>query len=1075
MSSSDGDPARVTGSPERAPRRWGLRNWRVRSRLIALIAVPTVVAVVLGAVGVGGALSGAAAYGRVGTLADVAGSVTATVGDVASEQAESAAFVGAGRPADRARAVTGAQRRTDAGTGRLRALAAGVDDRYPESTRDRLRRVLFRLDTLPALRSAVTTGRFPAGVTVDRYDTVVTDLLALDDEIAQEGTDPDLSASVRALDALSRSRAALSTQRALLEAALLAGRFEPGGDGSFVRAIAAQDSALEQFRTTAPVAQTQRYDDVVAGPDVDQTSAVRDGVTAGRPPAGGAAAAGGWEASVSGTLAKVGDVESGLVSSISDRAAQLRSEALRQALVIGIIALAVILVVLLATTAVARSLVRPLRALRDGALSVAERRLPDTVARLGREDPDTVDTRVRPIAVHTDDEIGEVARSFDAVHQEAVRAAAGEARRRAQAGALFVTLSRRTQSLVDRQIELIDDLERSEEDADRLESLFRLDHLATRMRRNGENLLVLGGQEPVRRWNRRLPLLEVLRAALSEIEQYPRIDLGEVPDLTLAESAVSDVVHLLAELLDNATAFSSRASRVDVTATALPDGSALVEITDRGIGLTAQECEELDKRLAAPADVDVDASRRMGLYVVGRLAARTGARVWLSPGTPRGVTASVALPAAVLTVSTTGATETGGPALRSGSEGAWIGERFSRAIATPGPGADSWFGAAPLAATEPAPDAPAAAAAPGAAAFVPTASGVTDAGLPRREPGANEVPGTRAADGPGEDRVPSPFPRTDAAQSGRHAIRDSDPAPGTGPEGDPGDGSGDVDRSPEAIRERYAGYQRGRQQGLAGAEPTELLPTTPTAAGADPTERLSTTPPPPGPEPTELLPTTPTPPAAEPTERLPTTPPPAGPEPTERLPTTPTPAGPEPTERLPTTPTPAEPDPTERLPTTSRAAGAAAPENGATAAGAGVAAAGAGVGAAAGPEASTSGRAGAGSGVPAPGVAWGAGPVRLPTAAGSTSAGLPLRAPGANYVPGELPDQADAATGTGGPTGDGATDEAADGRAGRSADGEAGAEPRAERPAWDRSAEAIRQRFAAHQDGRRRGMERTGR
>ncbi len=246
--------------------------------------------------------------------------------------------------------------------------------------------------------------------------------------------------------------------------------------------------------------------------------------------------------------------------------------------------LVVLLLALLLTTVVGRSMVRPLRRLRSGALEVAGVRLPETVRRMSDSDGVGMPLEVEPIDVDSTDEIGEVARAFDQVHREALRLAANEAALRGNVNAMFVNLSRRSQSLVERQIRLIDDLEQGEQDADRLSSLFQMDHLATRMRRNSENLLVLAGHDATRRWNQPVALVDVLRAAVSEIEQYERVTLNVQPGIAVRGHAVNDVVHLLAELAENATSFSSAETPVVVAGHLLSSGGVLLDITDQGVG-----------------------------------------------------------------------------------------------------------------------------------------------------------------------------------------------------------------------------------------------------------------------------------------------------------------------------------------------------------------------------------------------------------------------------------------------------------------------------------------------------------
>ena len=293
----------------------------------------------------------------------------------------------------------------------------------------------------------------------------------------------------------------------------------------------------------------------------------------------------------------------------------------------------------------ARAMSRSMRRLRSAAFDIAENRLPGLVDQLSRNDPGRVDTDVAPIPINTRDEIGEVARAFDQVHREAVRLAAEQALLRGNVNAIFTNLSQRNQGLIQRQLTLITELENNEADPDQLENLFRMDHLATRMRRNGENLLVLAGEEPGRQWNQPVPLVDVLRAAASEVEAYDRIELVGIPETDIHGSAVSDLVHLLAELLENATSFSSPQTKVRVTATRLPDGRVMVEIHDKGIGLTAEDFADINHKLAEPPTVDVEIAKRMGLFVVGRLSDRHGIRVQLRPsGEQAGTTSLVMLP-----------------------------------------------------------------------------------------------------------------------------------------------------------------------------------------------------------------------------------------------------------------------------------------------------------------------------------------------------------------------------------------------------------------------------------------------
>src|ERR1700753_3703284 len=266
------------------------------------------------------------------------------------------------------------------------------------------------------------------------------------------------------------------------------------------------------------------------------------------------------------------------------------------------------------------------------------------VRRLSESDGEDATVQFEPIGIDSTDEIGEVARAFDQVHSEAARLAGDEAMLRANLNAMFVNLSRRSQTRIERQLGIIESLEQTEHDSSRLSSLFRLDHLATRMRRNSENLLVLAGHEVTRRWSQPVPLVDVLRAAISEIEQYERVVLNVQPGIVVVGQAVHDVVHLVAEIGEHATTVSPEDPQVYVSGQPLTSGGVLLDITDNGVGISDQEMSHANWRLDNPPVVDVAVSRRLGLVLVARLAARHGVGVRLRHAQAGGLTALIWLP-----------------------------------------------------------------------------------------------------------------------------------------------------------------------------------------------------------------------------------------------------------------------------------------------------------------------------------------------------------------------------------------------------------------------------------------------
>ncbi|MDA0635394.1 nitrate- and nitrite sensing domain-containing protein [Nonomuraea sp. MCN248] len=628
----------------------------MRTRLIALIAIPTVVGVLLGGLRVGTSVASAQEYARVGEVNTLISDVGELTHNLAAERDRAARFVASNRRPSESAQLETQHGIVDASIERTLATADTVQGSLSDLGRRRLDIVRIRLSQLPAMRETVKDTQLPPLPTVQKYGETITELLQLFDEVSSGAADEQIIATGTAMRAVARAEEETSKQRALLASALLTGEFTEPEFDAFVDARARRESERETFQSAATSSQRELFDNTVASAEVGRAEFyVKRAIFLHNSPAPlqrlditTTKDVDRWFDSITQTVDKTHAVQKALSQEIATRAADLQS-ADRQAAAFSIGLVVLLLVLVLVVTAImARSLVRPLRRLRGDALKVAGKTLPGLVRQLREGEADPESLHVPPIQISSKDEIGEVARAFDEVHREAVRLAGEEARLRANVNAMFVNLSRRSQTLVERQITLIDGLEQGEQDEQRLANLFKLDHLATRMRRNSENLLVLAGQEPPRRWSQPVKLVDVARASLSEVENYERVVL-QVPDgVSVAGQAVNDVIHLIAELVENALSFSPRETRVTVSGSRIDGGGVMLSITDSGIGMTGEELAQANERLGESAVVDVSVSRRMGLFVVSRLAQRHGIRVQLRPQGGGGLTAMVLLPETLL-------------------------------------------------------------------------------------------------------------------------------------------------------------------------------------------------------------------------------------------------------------------------------------------------------------------------------------------------------------------------------------------------------------------------------------------
>ena len=346
----------------------------------------------------------------------------------------------------------------------------------------------------------------------------------------------------------------------------------------------------------------------------------------------------------------------GLYDSHSDYAADLGSASARQTLLISAASAAAVLLgavtALLIALRLSRRLIRRLTRLREETLDLAHRELPDVVRRLGAGERIDVETQV-PWLDHGKDEIGQLASAFNAAQRSAISATVRETETRQGVRKVFLNIAHRSQVIVHRQLRLLDETERSLEDPDQLHVLFQLDHLATRGRRNAENLIILGDGKAGRQWRNPVSLGDVVRSAIAETEHYTRVDTVRLPDTPIAGSAVADLIHLLAELVDNATSFSPPQARVEVRGNVVGRG-VVVELEDQGLGIEPEQLSEINEMLHDPPDFGVMAlstEPRVGLFVVARLAARHGIKVTLRDSVYDGIRATVLIPSELIAMS----------------------------------------------------------------------------------------------------------------------------------------------------------------------------------------------------------------------------------------------------------------------------------------------------------------------------------------------------------------------------------------------------------------------------------------
>ncbi|MET9467650.1 nitrate- and nitrite sensing domain-containing protein [Streptomyces sp. NPDC006544] len=675
----DGGGGRSGGGGGGRGRRPRLRPATVRAKIVSLLMVPVVSLLALWGFATVDAAQDIARLSRAQRVdRELRTPVAAAVAELQAERRTAVRLLAdpaaagqatAAQASGRADALDQQARRTDSA---VRALRLGdrntVADSgdYRTDIVVRLRTFVAAAEALGGAREDVTEHRATADAAYETYTRVIDSALEVGGALSGGGRDAELGPDARVLLEFARAAEQLSREDALLAAPgprsaetlrRLAGAVETR---RVLTTAAARDLPEAQQNAWQSVAKSAAYaeltgaeDQALAAPAGSAGSAGGAGAGAAKDPRPAGAPVG-WDAaytSVSGSMREIGDAAHSASAGRSDPFGEGALSPAGIAVVLGLAAVAASLVI---SVRIGRALVVELVSLRNTALEIAHRKLPHAMERLraGQDIDVSAETPHGPAA---EDEIAQVGEALDTVHRAALSAAVERAELASGVSGVFVNLARRSQVLVHKQLTLLDSMERRADDPSELGDLFRLDHLTTRMRRHAESLIILSGAAPGRAWRTAIPLTNVVRAAVSEIEDYPRVEVRQLAEAAVIGGAVADLTHLLAELIENATQFSPPHTKVRVSGEPVGAGYVL-EVEDRGLGMGRESLHEANRRIEQSEALDLFDSDRLGLFVVSRLSARHGVKVHLRMSPYGGTTAVVLLPNSLLQGAITAAT-----------------------------------------------------------------------------------------------------------------------------------------------------------------------------------------------------------------------------------------------------------------------------------------------------------------------------------------------------------------------------------------------------------------------------------
>jgi signal transduction histidine kinase len=623
--------------------KWRLRS--VRTRILLLVLVPVLSLVGIYACAIGTTARAAVGLSKANTVKNAVGDpIAAFMAQLGTERMLAMEYMSAPTGANLAQLELQETKTNQSATALRAALGSGAAmGNASEGEKGAIAGLVRDVGTLPSLRAQIAAQIIPSSRALAEYNSVVQGANRVLSSAIRQQSNADVVAQALAFVRMGQSADLLSQENALLAGGLNGGQFTAADLQQFTQIVGARRAF---YTLTLPDLDPQYrayYTRAISPQSLAELGALENTVITSKPGSVPPVAAATWQQAV-------GSVATGLTTASTQAASALTSQANAEAraayvrlfLAAGLGLLAIIVSIVLSVW-IGRREIRDLSALRDTALETANERLPDVVTRLAAGEHVDVPAAALPAKGASTDEIGEVREAFARVQQTAVEAAVGQAQLRRGISHIFRNLARRSQSLLHRQLSLLDAMERRSSDPQELEDLFRVDHLATRMRRHAESLIILSGEAPARGWRHPVPLVDVLRAAVAEVEDYTRIKVTATTQASLAGPAVGDVIHMIAELAENATIYSPPQTPVSITGSIVGQGFA-VEIEDRGLGMTATQRDEINAQLENPPAFDLSGSDQLGLFVAGQLAKRQNIHISFRPSPYGGTTAIVLIP-----------------------------------------------------------------------------------------------------------------------------------------------------------------------------------------------------------------------------------------------------------------------------------------------------------------------------------------------------------------------------------------------------------------------------------------------